>query len=236
MHFSFPSLTSIRRHSALSPPTLHGWPHLRKRVRAEKKRGPSVVQTQTSGFYGSLTVLSWLQECVDCVTEVVVVGVASRSVSNTRGSQAAGPLCCCDLMEISRRLLKRSEARHPYKDWIERYERRKRKDKRQRDESYLESFERLVLSFSWSGSCGSLIGFPMFLSRVSYRQKCIISLSLSQGLGENERQTLILNITIYCRVCCITYSAVIHQGFITPGTLHVWSFIVVLQEIPAQVY
>lgn len=56
----------------LSPPTPHGWPHLKKRVRVEKKRGPSVVQTQTSGFYGSLTVLSWLQECVDCVTEVVV--------------------------------------------------------------------------------------------------------------------------------------------------------------------
>ena len=60
---------------SLSPPTLHGWPHLRKRVRAEKRRGPSVVQTQTSGFYGSLTVLSWLQECVDCVTEVVLLVV-----------------------------------------------------------------------------------------------------------------------------------------------------------------
>lgn len=39
MHSSSPSLTSIRRHSALSPPTLHGWPHLRKRARVEKKGG-----------------------------------------------------------------------------------------------------------------------------------------------------------------------------------------------------
>ena len=70
-----PSDLNEKAFCSLSPPTLHGWPHLRKRVRAEKRRGPSVVQTQTSGFYGSLTVLSWLQECVDCVTEVVVLVV-----------------------------------------------------------------------------------------------------------------------------------------------------------------
>lgn len=69
---------------------------------------------------------------MDCVTEVVVVVVvvgwgelSSWSVSNTRGSQAAvaGRLCCSDLMEISRRLLKCSEARSSYKDGIERYKR-----------------------------------------------------------------------------------------------------------------
>lgn len=118
------SLTSIRRHSAVSPPTLHGWPHLRvntSRKKKEKKRGPSVVQTQTSGFYGSLTVLSWLQECVDCVTVVVVV--VGDLPPRFCGSHAAADCClfCSDLMEIFRRLLKCSEARHSYKDWIEGY-------------------------------------------------------------------------------------------------------------------
>lgn len=45
---------------------------------------------------------------MDCVTEVVESGLSS-----THGSQATvdGRLCCSDLMEISRRLPKCSEAR-----------------------------------------------------------------------------------------------------------------------------
>lgn len=90
-------------------------------------------------------------------------------------------------MEISRRLLKWGEARSPYKSWIERCKKRKQ-DNRQRDESYLESLGCLLLvpSFPWSGSSGSLIGFPMFLSWVSYRQKCI----LSRRVGRKTKRRL----------------------------------------------
>ncbi len=47
----------------------------------------------------------------------------------------------------------------------------------------------LFLSFPCSGSCGSPIGFPMFLSKVSYRQKCILSTS-RRGMDWNKRQPL----------------------------------------------
>lgn len=154
MHFSSPSLTSIRRHSALSLPTLHGWPHLRKRARVEKKQQGRVLCRHKP----PVSIATWLF-CPDYRSVWIVLqrwwvggwsgGFASWSVRNTQGSQAAaGRLCCRDLMEISRKLLKCSEPQSSYKVWIGMY--KKRKWERDEMRSYLEIFE-----------CLSLVLFPM---------------------------------------------------------------------------
>lgn len=113
-------------------------------------------------------------------------------------------------MESSRRLLKCGEARRSYKVDIKIHEEKAGGITDTRDESYLESLEcrLLVRPFPSPGSCGSLIGFPR--SRVS------------DGKW-NSDSVIILNTMIYCGMCTIADSTMIHHGFATWGCIP-WMF------------